>query len=126
MATETSEQTMQARAIARHVRMSPRKVRLVVDQIRGKSVNQAYQILQFSPKAAAEPISKTLRSAVANAQYKAQDAGEVLDVDDLVVSAAYVDEGPTLRRYRAAAMGRAAPIRKRTSHITVAVDLKDA
>ncbi len=126
MATETPEQTMQARAIARHVRMSPRKVRLVVDQIRGKSVNQAYQILQFSPKAAAEPISKTLRSAVANAQYKAQDAGEVLDVDDLVVSAAYVDEGPTLRRYRAAAMGRAAPIRKRTSHITVAVDLKDA
>lgn len=126
MATETSEQTMEARAIARHVRMSPRKVRLVVDQIRGKSVNEAYQILQFSPKAAAEPISKTLRSAVANAQYKAQDAGSVLDVDDLVVSAAYVDEGPTLRRYRAAAMGRAAPIRKRTSHITVAVDLKDA
>jgi large subunit ribosomal protein L22 len=126
MATETSEQTMEARAIARHVRMSPRKVRLVVDQIRGKSVNEAYQILQFSPKAAAEPISKTLRSAVANAQYKAQDQGEVLDVDDLVVSAAYVDEGPTLRRYRAAAMGRAAPIRKRTSHITVAVDTKDA
>jgi len=126
MATETSEQTMEARAIARHVRMSPRKVRLVVDQIRGKSVNEAYQILQFSPKAAAEPISKTLRSAVANAQYRAQDSGSVLDVDDLVVSAAYVDEGPTLRRYRAAAMGRAAPIRKRTSHITVAVDLKDA
>jgi len=125
MATETSEQKMEARAIARHVRMSPRKVRLVVDQIRGKSVNEAYQILQFSPKAAAEPISKTLRSAVANAQYKAQDAGSVLDVDDLMVSAAYVDEGPTLRRYRAAAMGRAAPIRKRTSHITVAVDLKD-
>ena len=125
MATETSEQTMEARAIARHVRMSPRKVRLVVDQIRGKSVNEAYQILQFSPKAAAEPISKTLRSAVANAQYKAQDAGSVLDVDDLVVSAAYVDEGPTLRRYRAAAMGRAAPIRKRTSHITVAVDTRN-
>lgn len=126
MATETSEQTMEARAIARHVRMSPRKVRLVVDQIRGKSVNEAYQILQFSPKAAAEPISKTLRSAVANAQYKAQEQGEVLDVDELVVAAAYVDEGPTLRRYRAAAMGRAAPIRKRTSHITVAVDTKDA
>ena len=126
MATETPEQTMEARAIARHVRMSPRKVRLVVDQIRGKSVNEAYQILQFSPKAASEPISKTLRSAVANAQYKAQDAGSVLDVDDLIVSSAYVDEGPTLRRFRAAAMGRAAPIRKRTAHITVAVDLKDA
>ncbi len=126
MATETPEQTMEARAIARHVRMSPRKVRLVVDQIRGKSVNEAYQILQFSPKAASEPISKTLRSAVANAQYKAREADQVLDVDDLVVSSAYVDEGPTLKRYRAAAMGRAAPIRKRTAHITVVVDLKDA
>jgi len=126
MATETPEQTMEARAIARHVRMSPRKVRLVVDQIRGKSVNEAYQILQFSPKAASEPISKTLRSAVANAQYKAREADEILDVDDLVVSSAYVDEGPTLKRYRAAAMGRAAPIRKRTAHITVVVDLKDA
>lgn len=126
MATETPEQTMEARAIARHVRMSPRKVRLVVDQIRGKSVNEAYKILQFSPKAASEPISKTLRSAVANAQYKAREADEVLDVDDLVVSATYVDEGPTLKRYRAAAMGRAAPIRKRTAHITVVVDLKDA
>ncbi|MDT8369046.1 MAG: 50S ribosomal protein L22 [Longimicrobiales bacterium] len=117
---------MKARAIARHVRMSPRKVRLVADQIRGKSVNEAYQILQFSPKAAAEPISKTLRSAVANAQYKAQEADEVLDLDDLIIASVYVDEGPTLRRFRAAAMGRAAPIRKRTSHITVAVDTKDA
>ncbi len=117
---------MTARAIARYVRMSPRKVRLVVDQIRGTSVNDAYAILQFSPKAAAEPVSKTLRSAVANAQNKAEDQGDVLDLDDLVVKAAYVDEGPTLRRYRAAAMGRAAPIRKRTSHITVVVDTKDA
>ena len=69
-------------------------------------------------------MSKTLRSAVANAQYKAQDEGDVLDVDELIVSAIYVDEGPTLRRYRAAAQGRAAPIRKRTSHITVVVDKK--
>jgi large subunit ribosomal protein L22 len=106
--------------------MSPRKVRLVVDQIRGRSVNDAYAILQFSKKSAAEPVSKTLRSAVANAQYRAQDAGEVVDVDDLVVSKCFVDEGPTLRRFRAAAMGRAAPIRKRTSHITVIVDSKEA
>jgi large subunit ribosomal protein L22 len=106
--------------------MSPRKVRLVVDQIRGRSVNDAYAILQFSKKSAAEPVSKTLRSAVANAQYRAQDAGEVVDVDDLVVSECFVDEGPTLRRFRAAAMGRAAPIRKRTSHITVIVDSKEA
>jgi large subunit ribosomal protein L22 len=106
--------------------MSPRKVRLVVDQIRGRSVNDAYAILQFSKKSAAEPVSKTLRSAVANAQYRGQDAGEVVDVDDLVVRECFVNEGPTLRRFRAAAMGRAAPIRKRTSHITVVVDSKDA
>ncbi|RMH16545.1 MAG: 50S ribosomal protein L22 [Gemmatimonadetes bacterium] len=116
---------MQAKAIARHVRMSPRKVRLVVDQIRGLSVNEAYAILQFSKKAAAEPVSKTLRSAVANAQDRAQHEGETLDVDDLVVREAYVDEGPTLRRWRAAAMGRAAPRRKRSSHITVVVDTKE-
>ena len=117
---------MQARAIAKYVRMSPRKVRLVVDQIRGKGVNDAYAILQYSKKGAAEPVGKTLRSAVANAQNRAQDEGDSLDVDDLVIHEIFVDEGPTLRRYRAAAQGRAAPIRKRTSHITVVVDTKDA
>ncbi len=116
---------MEAKAIARHIRMSPRKVRLVIDQIRGRSVNEAYAILQFSKKAAAEPVGKTLRSAVANAQYRAQDSGDLVDVDELVVSQAFVDEGPTLRRFRAAAMGRAAPIRKRTSHITLVVDTKE-
>ena len=113
---------MEARAIAKDIRMSARKVRLVVDLIRGKSVGEAYSILQFSPKAAAEPVGKTLRSAVANATVRAQDAGEVLDVDDLVVREVRVDEGPTLHRFRRAAMGRASPIRKRTSHITVVVD----
>ena len=117
---------MEARAIARHVRMSPRKVRLVVDQIRGKPVNEAYALLQFSKKGAAEPVGKTLRSAVANAQVKSQDEGAALDVDELFVREAYVDEGPTLRRWRAAAQGRAAPRRKRTSHITVIVDTKEA
>ena len=117
---------MEARAIARHVRMSPRKVRLVVDQIRGISVNDAYAILQFSKKSAAEPVGKTLRSAVANAQVKAQDDGEVLDSDELIVRECFVDEGPTLKRWRAAAQGRAAPRRHRTSHITVVVDSKDA
>ena len=106
--------------------MSARKVRLVVDQIRGKSVNEAYALLQFSKKSAAEPVGKTLRSAVANAQVKSQDEGSMVDVDDLYVSEAYVDEGPTLRRWRARAQGRAAPVRKRTSHITVVVDTKDA
>jgi large subunit ribosomal protein L22 len=117
---------MQARAVARYVRMSPRKVRLVVDQIRGKSVSEAYAILQFSKKSASEPVGKTLRSAVANAQDKSQDEGGLLDVDELVVHQAFVDEGPTLRRWRARAQGRASPIRKRTSHITVVVDTKDA
>ena len=113
---------MQARARQRHIRMSARKVRLVVDQIRGKSVNEANALLSFSKKAAAEPVGKALRSAVANAQMKSQDDGAVLDVDDLYVRECFVDEGPTLRRWRARAQGRAAPVRKRTSHITVVVD----
>ncbi|MGB1657950.1 MAG: 50S ribosomal protein L22, partial [Longimicrobiales bacterium] len=92
----------------------------------GLSVNEAYAILQFSKKRAAEPVGKTLRSAVANAQVKSQDEGEMVDIDELFVREAYVDEGPTLRRWRARAQGRAAPIRKRTSHITVVVDSKDA
>ena len=116
---------MEAKAIAKSISMSPRKVRLVVDQIRGRSVNEAYAILQYSKKAAAEPVSKTLKSAVANAQYRAQEDGDVLDVDTLKVKAAFVDEGSTLKRWRAAAMGRAMPIRKRTSHITVVVDTKE-
>jgi len=121
----TRRSEMEAKAIARDVRMSPRKVRLVVDQIRGRPVNEAYALLQFSKKAASEPVAKTLRSAVANAQYKAQDEGESLDVDSLVVREIFVDEGPTQKRWRAAAMGRAAPLRKRTSHITVVVDTKE-
>jgi large subunit ribosomal protein L22 len=98
---------------------------LVVDQIRGVDVNKAYAILQFSKKAAATPVDKALRSAVANAVYKADETGEALDVDELIVKQAFVDEGRTLRRYRAAALGRAAPIRKRSSHITVIVGTKE-
>ena len=113
---------MQARATARYVRQSPRKVRLVVDLIRGKSVGEAYSILQFSPRKAAVTVGKTLRSAVANAQTKAEDEGDVLDVDELYVREIRVDKGPTMRRYRRAAMGRTAPIRKQMSHITLVVD----
>ena len=118
---QAQDAPMIARAVARHVRMSPRKVRLVVDQIRGKPVGVAYAILSFSKKAAAEPVGKTLRSAVANARERSLDQGDVVDVDDLVVSEAYVDQGRTLKRWRAAAKGRAKPIRKRSSHITVVV-----
>ena len=116
---------MEARAIARNIRMSARKMRLVVDEIRNRDVNEAYSILQFSKKSAAEPIDKALRSAVANAVFRADEQGEALDVDELYVKEAWVNEGPTLRRYRAAAMGRVAPIRKRLSHVTIVVDKKE-
>lgn len=116
---------MEAKAIARHVRMSPRKVRLVVDQIRGLPVNEAYALLRFSRKRAAEPVNKTLRSAVANAQYKSDAEGDMVDADDLYIREAFVDEGPTLKRWRARAMGRASPINKRTSHITLVVESKE-
>ncbi len=115
---------MRARAVSKYIRMSPRKVRLVVDQIRGVPLNEAYALLQFSKKAAAVPVEKALRSAVANAQYRGESQGDVVDADELVVREAYVNEGPTFKRYRAAAMGRATPIRKRTSHITVVVDTR--
>ena len=116
---------MEARAIAKQVGMSPRKVRLVVDLIRGRNVNEAYAVLKYSKKAATRPIEKTLRSAVSNAQQKADEAGTYLDTDELVVRAAYVNEGPRLKRFRAAAMGRAAPRVKRTSQITIIVDRKE-
>jgi large subunit ribosomal protein L22 len=116
---------MQARAIAKTVGMSPRKVRMVVDLIRGRDVNEAYSILKFSKRAATEPVEKTLRSAVANAQQKADTEGGYLDVDDLIVREAFVDEGPTMKRWSPRAMGRATPIMKRTSHITIIVDRKE-
>lgn len=112
---------MEARAISKYNRQSPRKMRLVIDLIRGKSVDEAYAILQFSKKKAAEQIDKTLRSAVANAKSKADEAGEFVDVDELVVREAYINEGPRLKRWRAAAMGRAAPMQHPTSHIVVVV-----
>jgi large subunit ribosomal protein L22 len=112
---------MEAQAISKHNRQSPRKMRLVIDLIRGKSVDEAYAILQFSKKKAAEQIDKTLRSAVANAKSKADTAGEFVDVDELYVKEAYINEGPRLKRWRAAAMGRAAPIQHPTSHIIVVV-----
>jgi large subunit ribosomal protein L22 len=116
---------MEARAISKYNRQSPRKMRLVIDLIRGKSVDEAYAILQFSKKKAAEQIDKTLRSAVANAKSKADNAGEFVDVDELVVREAYVNEGPRLKRWRAAAMGRAAPVAHPTSHIIVVVGTQE-
>ena len=103
-------------ATAKYVRMAPRKVRLVVDQIRNKSVSQALELLQFAEVAAAVPVEKVLRSAVANAENNNN-----LRANNLYIAEAYVDEGPTLKRIRPRAKGSASRINKRTSHITIVV-----
>jgi large subunit ribosomal protein L22 len=112
---------MEAKAQARFVRVTPQKARRVVDLIRGKRAEQAVATLRFAPQAAGEPVRKVVESAIANARVKADRAGEAFDAGSLVVSEAYVDEGPTLKRFRPRAQGRAARILKRTSHITVVV-----
>jgi large subunit ribosomal protein L22 len=104
-------------ATAKYVRISPRKARQVVDLISGKSVKDAKAILKLTPRGAAPVVGKVLASAVANAENNND-----LVADDLYVARAFVDEGPTLKRFRPRAMGRASRIRKRTSHITVSVD----
>ncbi|NLP43900.1 MAG: 50S ribosomal protein L22 [Peptococcaceae bacterium] len=107
---------MEAKAVAKYVRISPRKVRLVVDLIRGKKVDDALAILQFTPNISKEPVTKVLQSAIANAEHNLD-----LNPDDLYVTKIYVDQGPTLKRIKPRAQGRADRIRKRTSHITVFV-----
>ena len=106
-------------AIARQVRVSPTKARRVVDLVRGMGVDDALSTLQFAPQAASEPVRKVLESAIANARVKADKAAEAFDERALVISAAYVDEGPTLKRFQPRAQGRAFRIRKRTCHITI-------
>ena len=107
---------MEAKATAKYVRVTPRKARLVIDQVRGKDVVAAREILRFSERAIAEVVEKVLNSAVANA-----GNNHHMRSANLVVKAAYVDEGPTLKRIRPRAKGSASRIRKRTSHITVIV-----
>lgn len=97
-------------------------MRMVIDLIRGKAVGDAFAILQFSKKKAADTIDKTLRSAVANAKVKADNDGAFVDVDELYVKEAYINEGARLKRFRAAAQGRAAPIRRPTAHVIIVVD----
>lgn len=111
---------MDAKAVARFVRITPRKARQVIDLIRGKRVSDAQTILKFTPKFAADVIGKVLNSAVANAEnnYK-------LNRDQLVVTEAYVDQGPTMKRFMPRAQGRASAIHKRTSHITIVVGEKE-
>ena len=113
---------MEARAVQRHVRQSARKMRLVVDLIRGRSVPEAYAILRFSKKHAAVQIRKVLTSAVANAKQAADRQNERLDEDQLRVDYAVINEGPTLKRFTMAAMGRGTPIKKRTSHVEIHVE----
>ena len=108
--------TQQVRAQAKWVRMSARKARLVLDNVRGRTVPEARTVLAFTPRAAAREIDRVLASAVANAE-----SAHGLDGDELVVVGAYADEGPTLKRWRARARGRVNRIRKRTCHITVVV-----
>ena len=105
---------MEARAIAKYLRISPRKVRLNADLIRGKRVEEAINLLSFTPKAGAKLVSKVVQSALANAR---QDKS--IDVDTLFVKTIYVNQGPTLKRFRPKPMGRAGRIRKRTCHVTV-------
>jgi len=109
------------RASARHVRVTPQKARRVVDLIRGKQATEAVAVLRFAPQAASEPIRKVLESAIANARVSADRNSEAFDERTLVIQSVFVDEGPTMKRFRPRAQGRASRINKRTSHITVVV-----
>ncbi|MGI6534696.1 MAG: 50S ribosomal protein L22 [Peptococcia bacterium] len=111
---------MEARAIAKHIRISPRKARQVVDLIRGKNVGEAFAILKFTPHKAATPVYKVLKSAVANAEHNYE-----MNADELYVKEAFVDEGPNMKRIMPRARGRADIIYKRSSHITVVVGQKE-
>jgi large subunit ribosomal protein L22 len=108
---------METRAVAKYVRISPRKARLVMDQLRGKRVEEALNLLNFAPQKSAYIVKKLISSAVANAEENTE-----IDVDTLFVKTIYANEGPTLKRFRPRAMGRATRIRKRTSHITVILE----
>lgn len=110
---------MKAKAVAREVRIAPRKARLVVDLIRGKDVDEAISILRYTPKKASPIVEKVLKSAIANAEHNYE-----MEPENLVVSEAYVDEGITLKRFRPRAQGRASRINKRTSHITIVLTEK--
>ena len=113
---------LEAKAVARWVRVAPRKMRLVADMVRGEGVRDAVNKLHFSTKRASEPVEKTIRSALANLM--AMDEAAKLDPGDVFIREIRVDEGPILRRWRSRAMGRATRIRKRTSHLTVVVEAR--
>jgi large subunit ribosomal protein L22 len=119
--TDIEGTAMEARARARYIRVTPMKARRVIDLIRGKDAAEAQAVLRFAPQSASVPVGKVLDSAIANAAHNHDHT----DIDSLYVKEAYVDEGPTLKRFRPRAQGRAYRIRKRTSHITVVVSSKE-
>lgn len=110
---------MEARAIAKYIRISPRKVRQVVDLIRGKELREALAIVRNTPKGASEAVTKVINSAAANAEHNYD-----MDKDNLYIAEAFVDQGPTLKRFKPRAYGRADQMRRRTSHITIVVKEK--
>jgi large subunit ribosomal protein L22 len=116
------QQEIVGKATARYIRMSPNKTRRVIDLIRGLPALEAQAVVKFDAHAASEPVGKVLDSAIANAEHLAHVRSQRLDTDELFVSEAFVDEGPTLKRFRPRAQGRAYRIRKRTSHITIIVE----
>src|SRR5450755_1344983 len=118
----TTGPVVRAHAKLRYSTVTPMKARRVIDLVRGLPADEALSVLRFTPQSASEPVYKVLESAIANARYAAGIRNERLEVEDLVVSAAYVDEGPTMKRFRPRAQGRAYRIRKRTSHITIEVE----
>jgi len=120
MSSPNTDEVRTAVARATHVRVTPMKARRVIDLIRDMPANQALSVLKFAPQAASEPIAKVVASAIANAEHNFS-----LDPETLVISRAFVDEGPTLKRFRPRAQGRAYRIRKRTSHITIEVESVD-
>lgn len=107
---------MEAKAVAKYIRIAPRKIRVVMDLIRGKNIGEAFAILKYTPKVGADVIEKVLKSAVANAEHN-----DDMNVDNLFISAAYVDQGPTLKRIHPRSRGQAFKILKRSSHVTVVV-----
>lgn len=118
--TESTQEPVLVRASAKYVRVAPRKARLIADQVRGKHIDDARSLLQFSPRTAADDVAKVIESAAANAE-----ANHDLIGDEMIVHEIRIDEGPTLKRYRPRAMGRATPINKRTCHISVALTPED-
>src|ERR1700681_1464090 len=118
---QQTQANIEAHALAKHVRMSPQKARLVMDLIRGQKAQDALHTLRFTQKRSAKHIEKVLRSAIANAERKAEDAGAPLDVDELFVSRCFVNEGARWKRLRPAPMGRAFRYQKRTAHLWVGV-----